>query len=225
LASKSGFITALYVPFTPLLGWLIFRQKISVRQLLVSFVALTGLYFLTQKQTPENFVSWWNSVNIGDLWTLATAVSAALHILVTEKFSRQQKDSLALGLWQFVFCFIFIAVGVAFLVFSKVDLGVTNWNLVSWPRFSLGSVFFNAAITTCFAFMMQIIGQRTIGSFKAALIFALEAPFATGFAYVFTGEVMVAKELIGAAVVFLTSIIPEKWLKTPEPRGPIHGPL
>jgi drug/metabolite transporter (DMT)-like permease len=60
---------------------------------------------------------------------------------------------------------------------------------------------------------MQIICQKYLGALKAALIFALEAPLATGFAFLFMNEILTPKEFIGAAIVFLVSIVPDRWLK------------
>ena len=60
---------------------------------------------------------------------------------------------------------------------------------------------------------MQAICQKTLGALKAALIFALEAPFATFFAFLYLGENLSTLEFIGASLVFLVSIVPDSWLR------------
>ncbi len=46
-AGKSGFLTALYVPFIPIMGWILFKQGISLRHFFVASLAVLGLYILT----------------------------------------------------------------------------------------------------------------------------------------------------------------------------------
>jgi len=214
-ATRSGFLTALYVPFTPLLAWVCYRQKMFPRQFFVTFVAMGGLYILTnQGQLSNSLWFWLSQMNRGDLWTIATAFVSALHIVVTEKYSREEPDSLALGLWQFLWCTFWVSGTALWNSRYAVPFASYSWNLLDWPFFALGSVFFNAIVSTCFGFVMQIVAQKTVGSLKAALIFALEAPFASGFAYVFLGELMTPREFVGALIVFLTGIIPEGWLKS-----------
>jgi drug/metabolite transporter (DMT)-like permease len=212
-ATRSGFLTALYVPMTPIIGWMLFRHSIVWRQLAVALVAVGGLYVLTSAgNLGESFLEWWRDVNPGDLWTVATAVVSALHIVLTEKFSREERDSIALALWQFIFCFALVAI-VAGTLHNQAPLETGHWNVRDWSTFAWGSVIFNAAIATVFGFVMQIVGQKTVGALKAALIFALEAPFSSIFAFLFLSERLSLQEAAGALIVFLTSIIPEPWLK------------
>jgi len=60
---------------------------------------------------------------------------------------------------------------------------------------------------------MQIICQKSLGALKSALIFALEAPFALMFSFLFMGEILTLKEFVGAVIVFLVSIVPDNWLR------------
>jgi drug/metabolite transporter (DMT)-like permease len=215
-AGKSGFLTALYVPFVPVFGWLLMRKEVSYRHFIVVVLALLGLYILTDK-SEGTFESWWKELNPGDLWTVFAAIAAALHILFTENFTRQEKDSIALGLWQFVAIFLAI-VFVLILGFGSKNPSILKgeWNVFSWPAFALGSALFNAVVTTCFGFIMQIVCQKYLGALKSAVIFAMEAPFAVGFAFLFLGESLTPKEFVGAAIVFLVSIVPDGWLRHAE---------
>ena len=75
------------------------------------------------------------------------------------------------------------------------------------------SLLFNIFLATIFAFLMQIVAQKYMGSLKVALIFAMEAPLAAIFGFVFLSEVMTGREMTGAVIIFLAGIIPEAWLK------------
>jgi len=223
-AGRSGFITALYVPLTPLIAWIIWKQKITFKQTLVMIFALFGLYVLTQGENlVTGFFDWFNTINTGDAWTILTALICALHILAVEYYSRREADSINLGIWQFIWCAI-CAGGISLWSSHKTE---DVWNILSWSQEPLLALFVTVVFSTCFGFTMQIICQKTIGSLKAALIFALEAPFAIMFAFLFIGEKMGTQEAVGALIVFLTSIIPESWLiKTHKSKEIIvHGPL
>jgi drug/metabolite transporter (DMT)-like permease len=211
-AGKSGFLTSLYVPLVPILGWVFKKPNITHRHFLVAFISAFGLYILTDTAASHSVTEWWREVNPGDLWTLAAALFAALHILYTEHITQKESDSIALGLWQFIGCFSFIF--LATLTQKSPEPFVPlEWNPLRWPSFALGSLLFNAIFSTCFGFITQIVCQKYLGALKAALIFALEAPFATGFAFLFMNEILTPKEFIGAAIVFLVSIVPDSWLK------------
>lgn len=206
-ASRSSFLTALYVPFTPLMGWLLLRRYVTWRQALVALVSFVGLYLLTTKEIV-GLGEWFRTVNLGDLITVGTAFLNAVHILMTEPFSKSESDSIALGIWQFVGC---VAV---FLFGTLIFPGVSDvWNPSSWSNTVVLSVAFNAVLTTAFAFIVQIISQKYMGSLKAALIFALEAPFAAVFAYFYLHERLTSRETLGALIVLATSLVPEGWLK------------
>ena len=227
-AGKAGFITSLYVPLVPILGWVIYKLRrpkvslkpkespISYRHIVVAMISVFGLYILTDSSTGAGgFRGWWNDVNSGDIWTFACAVAAALQILYVERVTKLEPDSIALGLWQFIGCFFFIAVsGLVITAAAPGPFVQAQWNPLHWPQFTVISAVFNAIFSTCVGFVMQIVCQKYLGALKAALIFALEAPFATGFAFLFMNEVLSLKEFIGAAIVFLVSIIPNRWLKT-----------
>jgi drug/metabolite transporter (DMT)-like permease len=220
-SGRSGFITSLYVPFTPFFACLLLRQTLLLRQLLVALLAVLGLYLLTQKGSLVwGLMSWFETMNRGDLWTLLTAVSYGMQIVLAERFTREEPDSIALSFWQFVGCSLSVIpfIGIQAL-FAGGVLGMEagplhgKWNPGEWSGASIWAVAFNIVVVTCFGFTMQIVCQKIIGALKAALIFALEAPFAVAFGYFFLGEIMTPAEACGAALVFLTSIIPERWLK------------
>ena len=96
-ASRSAFITALYVVLVPLIIQLslilrrLWAQKTTTKKVaqieqvqtpvwVTAFIALIGVGILSfDRQTP----------NIGELWTLATALSYALYIIRIENYARR----------------------------------------------------------------------------------------------------------------------------------------
>ena len=81
-ASKAGFITGLYLVFTPLLGYLLFRSRPTRDHLTGLVVAVGGFALLSYPQNGE-------SVNWGDILILFAAVAWAAHIAATSAFASE----------------------------------------------------------------------------------------------------------------------------------------
>jgi drug/metabolite transporter (DMT)-like permease len=71
-ATVSGFITGMFVVFTPVMSWIILRQKINRNTLLAVALATVGLALLS--------LHGW-SVGVGELLTLGCAIFYAVHIV------------------------------------------------------------------------------------------------------------------------------------------------
>jgi drug/metabolite transporter (DMT)-like permease len=127
---------------------------------------------------------------------------------MTEKYVKKIPDLINMGFWQFAGCLA--AVLICMALFDSAKEGV--WYPGYWMPSNLLQIAYLILIPTVFSFLMQIICQKEVGSFKASLIFALEAPFASFFAMAFYGETLTGIEALGGLILFLTSVIPEAWL-------------
>ena len=90
-ASNSGFITGLFVIFVPLFSILILKKVPSIKNFIALAVSLVGLWFLTGGI---------GQMNVGDLLTLVTAVTIAIHILYTNKLIKNNADPYILNFQQ-----------------------------------------------------------------------------------------------------------------------------
>ena len=81
-ASKAGFITGLYLVFTPLVAYALFRTRPNRDHLAGLLVALGGFILLSFPRGQE-------SINWGDLLVLLAAVAWATHIAATTAFALQ----------------------------------------------------------------------------------------------------------------------------------------
>ena len=81
--AKSGFITGLYVLFTPLIAFTI-GQRIKLTTAIGTVIAAFGLYLLVH--LPGG---WWAGWNRGDLETLLCAFLCAIHLILMGKFARR----------------------------------------------------------------------------------------------------------------------------------------
>ena len=98
-AGKSGFITALYIVFVPVLG-LMFGRKINKLVLIAIVFSLTGLYLINTNS--EGF-----SFGIGSIYLLACALAYSVQIMLVDRFSKDV-EVFTLSCLEFLFASIFL---------------------------------------------------------------------------------------------------------------------
>lgn len=192
-ATNSGFITGLFVAFVPFFAWAAFKKTPEVSKFIAVAVALIGLWFLTGGL---------DQINIGDLLTLITAVTYALHLLFTGILVKKI-DPIVLTFQQFLFAglaCLLLAVG------SGVDLQIGS-------TYSLFGILYLALIPTLAALVIQAIAQKHVSAIKTAIIFCLEPVFAALFAWTIGGEALTMPQAIGGSLIFAAMLIAETNLR------------
>ena len=206
-ASRSAFITATYVPMTPLLAWALSGMRPSKKQWGLVALAFLGLSLLSLPTDPSSLKLWVAQANRGDILTLCSALVGAFHIVLVGRIAQQEKNAIALTFWQFiVVAVLFGMTGKAMLAAgsSSLQAGFDFWN---WPQAASVSMLLVALIAS-FSFVLQIVCQRHVAAVRAAIIYGLKAPFALLFGVAIMGDVMGRNEIIGAFLIFLASVIP-----------------
>ncbi len=147
---KSGFVTALYIVFVPILGAVI-GKRAGLRVWLCALAAVCGMYLLC---VGSGF-----SVSGGDLLTLGCAVLFAIHICYVGAVVPHM-DGVRLSCVQFLVCSALSAVGM--LLFEAPDWGsiLQCW----WPIVYAG--VFSGGV----AYTFQIIGERDVQPTLASLL-------------------------------------------------------
>ncbi|RLL81723.1 DMT family transporter [Mesotoga sp. BH458_6_3_2_1] len=183
-ASKSAFITALYVGLVAIIGPIVERRVPSKYQILALGISLVGLYFLT---TPEA------GFNFGDLLTTFCAISFALHVVLISYFTeREEVKEMELLVPQFV---VVVLVNSMLIPFVKGEVFV-NGSIIFVALFS-------AVFATIFAVTVQLKYQRFLGSVGASLIYVGEPAFALFFAMILLKEIPGKMEVLG--LLFMTA--------------------
>ena len=186
-ASKSGFITTLYVLMVPALESFWHKRRLPRRHWFYAFVALLGVALMMDLQKT----GW----NVGDGLTLVCAVAATLQIfwfgLIAEKIESALTFNLLQSSWAAL-----IALPAA-LIFEP------------WPKFPLSNISFLGLIaltfgSTAIAFGLQIKAQRVISPSRSSLFFLLESPFAALFAYILLGEVLSPSQWCGGLLILVS---------------------
>ncbi|HEX2432619.1 MAG TPA: DMT family transporter [Gaiellaceae bacterium] len=187
--TNTGFITGLYVLFTPLLGLALFRTPIPRELWAAVALALLGLALLSG--VPEGS-------GAGDLLVLISTVAQALQIVMVERYANRFD----------VFALTFVEVAVACVVFGGIavargDLSVPHGSTV-WAALIVTGLF-----AVAFAMLVQIWAQRRLSATRIAVIFSLETVFAGIAGYLLADERIGLLGLAGCAAIFAGIVIAE----------------
>jgi drug/metabolite transporter (DMT)-like permease len=200
-ASKAGFITGLYLVFTPLVAFALFRARPAIDNLIGLIVAVLGFGILSYPQGGATF-------NQGDGLILCAALAWAFHIAATSHFA-QQSDVKTLAAAQ--------VITVTLLSFATYFLlrTVTNWpaplgQLPSleartniWQTSTLIQIVYMALVVTFAAALLQTWAQGKVTAAYAVLLYALEPVTAALFAWAALGEQLSVRSITGATLIVL----------------------
>lgn len=189
-ATKSGFITTLYILIVPLLAPFVKETKWSLASVFFAGLALLGTYLLTGAS--------FETINTGDWLTLLCAFLAAVHILFIDRYSLRMTDSFRFNTLQSFFCLVLL---LALLPF-QAKFSPWTWNLEAW----LGILWLGLG-SSMIAFTIQIRSQKVLHPTTASMLFLLESPFALVFAMFFLGETLTLMQAVGAGFILLASLL------------------
>jgi drug/metabolite transporter (DMT)-like permease len=192
-ATKSGFITSLYVILVPLINTLIFRARSSWVNYGLALLALVGTFILMDANLTD--------INVGDLWTLACSVMAAAHIIYIGRVSNKVDNAFRFNNFQSIWSLLLLS--PLLLTQEKLTL-VAPWT--AW----MGVIVLGMG-SSVIAFSIQIRAQKTLSDATASMIFLLESPFAALFGFLLLEERLSWFQGLGALIIMGASILQILW--------------
>ena len=179
-AAITGFVTGLYVVFTPLLAYFFLKERLTKLIWSCVFIATVGLGLLSIRGF---------SVGIGEMLVLASAFFFAAHIIALGKWS-SGRDVYAMTIVQLAMCALLSGLASIPEGYSAPpDYGV--WAVV----------VFTAVVCTAVAFVVQTWSQAHMTTTKVAVILTMEVVFAALFAIIFGGERLTLQATLGGLMV------------------------
>jgi len=168
--ASTGFITGLYVVFTPLIALWLFGTRVPTAAWIGVVLALIGLLFLNGVPGGST---------LGNALVLGNAVFQSFQIASMERFAPRY-DPRALTFLQMSTCF------VGFLVIALVlgELEMPEGRTV-WSALIVTGVFAGAL-----GYLIATWVQARTTAARAALVFTLEAPFAALFGVLLADEIL-----------------------------------
>jgi len=192
-SSQSAFITALYVPFVPLLQWLVMGRRPGLMPSIGIMLAFTGLMLLSGPSGASlNF-------SPGEIATLISAVAIAAEIILISTFAGQV-DVRRVTVVQLA-----VTAVLSFLLVVPTGEVIPDFSwLLLATALGLGAA--SAAIQVAMNW-----AQKSVSPTRATLIYAGE-PVWAGIVGRMAGERLPAIALVGAGLIVVAVIVSE--LKT-----------
>ncbi|MFK8082013.1 MAG: DMT family transporter [Granulosicoccus sp.] len=189
--TNSGFLTGLYVVFTPLIAIALFSDKPHLVIWPAAILSLLGIFLLSGGDA--------GALVVGDLLTILSAVFWALQVVMIARFVGQSGRPLALSLMQFA-----VTALIALVVALFMEPIVWSSIIKAAPEILYTGIFASGV-----AFTLQVIGQRYTSAPQAAILLSSEAPFAALFAFLWMGERVGIIGVAGCVLIFVAMLLVE----------------
>ncbi len=187
--ASTGFITGLYVVFTPLLALAFFGTRVP--RALWGGVALAVVGLLLLNGVP-------GGSTLGNVLVLGNAVFQAFQITAMERFAPRY-DPRALTFLQMATAFVGFTVIALALGDLEVPRGATVW----------GALLVTGIFAGALGYLIATWVQAQTTAARAALVFTLEAPFAALAGVLLANEVLGWAGWLGCAVMMAGILVAE----------------
>ncbi len=182
-SAHSGFITAFYILFVPVLG-MFFGHKVPKILWTGILVCLIGFYLMS---VTGNF-----AISKGDWLTLMSAVMWACQILVIDH-AASKGDPVRIAFFQFAVCAVLSALaGMTFehCTFSQI-------------KAASGAIAYTGIMSVGVAYTLQVVCQKRCPPAPAAIIMSLESVFAAITGYLVLNQTLTGRALVGCGLILL----------------------
>ena len=187
--SSTGFITGLYVVFTPLFAYALFRIRVSGWIIAGVVLSVTGLALLAGVGVGDP---------VGDALVLLGSAAYSLQIVLLERYARSV-DAIAFTFVEMLAAFAGFAVIAVARGELEVPRGWTVW----------GALLVTGVFASALAYLVQVWAQRRLSAARTALAFALEPVWTAIFGYWLAGDRLGAVGWSGAALIMAGIVVAE----------------
>lgn len=200
--TNAGFLTGLYVVFTPLIGILIFREMPHIMVWPCAALALAGTWLLSG---GLGALSW------SDTLMIMSAVAFAVQMLLIGHAAPATGRPITITFIQMLLAGTLGCIVAPF------------FEPISWLAIKAAGmeILFAGVLSGGLAYTLQAVGQRYTPASDAAIVLSSEAPFAAIFGVLLLGEKISATGLIGCSLIFaaiiLVQIAPQWQTRRPIP--------
>ncbi|WP_337995827.1 DMT family transporter [Oleispirillum naphthae] len=181
--ANAGFLTALYVPLTPILGFLVLRHAPHPAIWAAAAACVAGAYLMSGGAL--------DTLREGDAWVLAGSVFWACHILLIGAMTARLGAPFVISCVQFAVCG---ALGTVWGLTGEPF----HWGMAvaAWPMLA-----FSGLMSVGVGFTLQVVGQRHTPAADASIILSGETVFAAIAGAILLGERLSPLELQGCALI------------------------
>jgi drug/metabolite transporter (DMT)-like permease len=178
--SNTGFITGLYLVFTPLISLIILKRHVLKIQWLAVVVATIGLFFISYNGV---------TIGLGEILVLISAFIYGAHFVALGEWS-DGKNTYALT-------FIQVATVAALTsIFAFKDGFQVAPDSTVWL-----AILYTAFFATFIGFLIQTKAQSVMSATVASVLLATETPFAVFFGLYFHSDPLTLRIITGGSLV------------------------
>lgn len=180
--SNTGFVTGLYLVFTPLISLAILKRHVMVIQWIAVFTAFAGLLLISYNGV---------SIGIGETFVLISAFLYGAHFVALGEWS-DGGNTYALTLIQIM------TVSALATICALINGYQFAPNKEVWS-----SILFTALFATFLAFLVQTKAQSVMSATAASVLLAMETPFALIFGLTFNNDPLTFRIIAGGSMVMV----------------------
>jgi drug/metabolite transporter (DMT)-like permease len=191
-ASRSGFLTSLYIPFTPLIVLAVYGtlpERLAGAGLVV---AVTGMFLLTR---PDDLGG---GLNRGDVLTVLGAFAFAAHLVATGNFARKHRVE-RLMMAQIVVAGVITSAAAPLLETPRL----------SWTPSLIAIVGYETVLASVVAIRLQLAAQRVLSPTYTALVYTLEPVVAALTSLLLLNDRLRPLQWLGGLFILVGSLLPE----------------
>ena len=178
--SNTGFITGLYLVFTPLISLIILKRHVLKIQWLAVVIATIGLFFISYNGV---------TIGLGEILVLISAFIYGAHFVALGEWS-DGKNTYALT-------FIQVATVAALTsIFAIKDGFQVAPDSTVWL-----AILYTAFFATFIGFLIQTKAQSMMSATVASVLLATETPFAVFFGLYFHSDPLTLRIITGGSLV------------------------
>jgi drug/metabolite transporter (DMT)-like permease len=183
--SNAGFLTALYVPLVPLLGWVVHKQAPHLSLWPAAFGCFVGTFLLSGGT--------FTALNTGDFWVIASTLFWAAHVLWVGRVAARKGNPICVALAQFLVCGLLSTL-------AGLHLETTTLNGL-WS--AMPAILYGGVLSVGIGYTLQVVAQRHTRPAEAAIILSSEVLFAALSGALYLGERLAPIQLAGGLLIFL----------------------
>ncbi len=180
--SNTGFITGLYLIFTPLISLAILKRHVLPIQWAAVVIATAGLFLISYNGI---------SIGLGETLVLISAFFYGAHFVALGEWS-DGGNTYALTLIQIM------TVGALATICALINGYQIAPNGAVWL-----SILFTAFFATFLAFLVQTKAQSVMSATAASVLLAMETPFALIFGLTFHDDPLTIRIITGGGMVMI----------------------
>ena len=178
--SNTGFITGLYLVFTPLISLIILKRHVLKIQWLAVVIATIGLFFISYNGV---------TIGLGEILVLISAFIYGAHFVALGEWS-DGKNTYALTFIQVV------TVAALTSIFAFKDGFQVAPDSTVWL-----AILYTAFFATFIGFLIQTKAQSVMSATVASVLLATETPFAVFFGLYFHSDPLTLRIITGGLLV------------------------